>query len=132
MKKVLVLSFLALGALAVSEQKASAWANFKFGIGANLSYTSGGNSFGWGLWTNGPAPGCCAPEGGYPGHGGFGGDFYSQGPAAPTGTTPVAAPAQIQPVQYPAMGYPGGYQPVSYYPGFNYGYYQAPSYWYGR
>src|SRR5262249_44722016 len=65
MKKFLLTSVLALPFLAFAHQDASAWHQFKFGVGMNLEGSSGGNSFGWGLWKSQqpPAPGGYGPVG---------------------------------------------------------------------
>jgi hypothetical protein len=118
MKKILLLSALALPCLAVSQQTASAFCNFKFSCGLNLEYTSGGNCFGWGLWKNGPGPGCCAPGCPVPGGMPYGGPFYGPMAAPDYGFIGTEPPA-VHPVQYDGgWGY-SGYQPVNYY--------QAPS-----
>jgi hypothetical protein len=129
MKKLVMASMLALGALAVSSQPASAWTKFKFGIGANISYTGSGNCLFWGAAKGAPLPDCGMPGGGFPG--GYAPTYGDYGAAAYTGAqgTPTAAAAQpVQPVFYGQ-----GYQPASYYyPTAGYTYYPAPSYWYGR
>ena len=127
MKKLLVICAVALGVAATSGQEASAWCNFKFGAGINISYTSAGNSLLWGLWCNGPYcggcgfgyPGCC-PDGygDYSGALAYGGGYA---PVAAAGA--VAQPDNVQTVGYGQGGY---YQPVGYTPS------QVPSYWYGR
>src|SRR5688572_5482034 len=57
MKKILMTGLLAISALALSQQEASAWINSRFGIGLNWDWLSGGNSFLWGAWRNGQPPG---------------------------------------------------------------------------
>src|SRR5262245_45826645 len=57
MKKLLIMGALAISALALSQQQASAWVNARFGVGLNWHWQSGGNSFGWGLFTGGQPPG---------------------------------------------------------------------------
>src|SRR5437016_5763590 len=44
MKKMLLACLVAVGLVAVCEQRASAWTKFNFGVGLNLSYEGGGNS----------------------------------------------------------------------------------------
>src|SRR5437879_642869 len=63
MKKILVLSVSALTVLAISGQNASAWSEFKFGVGLNLAYKGGGNNILWGAYKSQQPP---AP--GYPGY----------------------------------------------------------------
>jgi hypothetical protein len=126
MKKMLVLGVLALSVLAVSGREASAWTKFKFGIGANISYIGAGNSILWGAFCGQQMP----PNGGqganpyapFPvGYGDYGAAGYAGGQQ---NTNPPSAPTQVQPAAYyPQAGY--------YYPQLNYGYYPAPSYWYG-
>jgi hypothetical protein len=57
MKKLLGMSLLALAMTCLSQQQAQAWSKFHFGAGFNLDWEAGGNSFGWGLYRGGPAPG---------------------------------------------------------------------------
>src|SRR5438045_1197477 len=57
MKKLLMTGVLAVTALALSQQQASAWVNSRFSIGINYHYQSGGNQFLWGVFTNGQPPG---------------------------------------------------------------------------
>jgi len=133
MKKFLLTSVLALPFLAFAHQDASAWHQFKFGVGMNLEGSSGGNSFAWGLWKSQqpPAPGGYGPGGPGP-YGGFGGGYggFMGGPvsafpgtgydidAAPTPTTaepPAALPSGVK-----KAGYWYGYQPTSYYSGYGY------------
>jgi len=74
MKKFLAAGLLAICAIALSQQQASAWVNARFGIGLNWGYQSGGNNFLWGAYKNGQPPG---PEMF------FGGPFTPYGPAYP-------------------------------------------------
>lgn len=162
MKKMLAFSALALSVALVSEHKASAWVNCKFGVGLNWSLQSGGNNLLWGLFRNGQPPG---PEVAYPGahpgmHPGAGPyghpstfpnttpfygpqDFqyfgqYPNGGQQPAPAAPAAQPAGNQ-ISYYGQG-SSPYQPVSYvpyqnnyYPASYSSYYgNAPSYWYGR
>jgi hypothetical protein len=67
MKKFLVTGALALAAVALFQQQASAWKDCKFGIGLNWHYSSGGNNCLWGAFKNGQPPGCpdcinCGPN----------------------------------------------------------------------
>src|SRR5215471_8547610 len=133
MKKSVTLAILALAMLAMTEQKAAAWTQVKFGFGANFSLIGGGNRILWGAFCSSPVP-CgypCDDAGwGYaPVLGGgdaIAGYFANHG--EPTSTTAVSGPANnLQTVDYQGLGYGAGpYQPV------NYGYYQGASYWYGR
>lgn len=122
MKKLLLVGALALTGLAATEQPASAWCNFKFGCGLNMEWSSGCNSFCWGLWQSGQAPGCCAPGCCPPGGMPYGGPFYGPMGGAPDFGMPGhdfgyggPAPTGTHPVQYNG-GWNGdsGYQPVNY------------------
>jgi hypothetical protein len=150
MKKFLLTSVLALPFLALSQQDASAWTKFNFGVGANLGWSAGGNHCCWGLWNSEqpPAANPGFPVGGYgapaayPGFSGggygasgatFGGSFpfgaskgASQDISIESETEPSATmpPAPLPKGVKPAVWYNNGYQPVSYY--------QAPQYWYGE
>jgi hypothetical protein len=144
MKRMAILSLLALSVILASEQRASAWCRFKFGIGLNISYEGSGNTFLWGLCKGGPNPNL-SPDGVPPVDGGYPAPYpaYSPGivpdgyggapPASQTLPPPTpVAPAVAQPVSY------NPYQANGYYP---YGYPQssnsgdsgqAPSYWYNN
>src|SRR5947207_1787016 len=56
MKKLIAASVLALLVLASSQQSASAWCNFKFGVGLNFEYSGGNNCLLWGLHRSGQVP----------------------------------------------------------------------------
>ncbi len=133
MKKFTIVAMLALGTLALSQQPAPAWTNWKFGIGMNVAKQSGGNCLLWGVYRNGQPPG---PDYGsvYPG----GPTFYPQDfvpfPAH------VQGPAfEMNPATQPAMANNQAYyynQPnfqtvtfPNYYPNY---YYPAAYYYYGR
>jgi hypothetical protein len=155
MKKLLVMGVLGLSLALITEDKASAWVNAKFGVGLNWSWQSGGNNFLWGAFRNGQPPG---PDVAYPGqHPGFQQapfnpqhygpqDFQYFGGAQPRNGNPAAQPAPTAPTAQQNVSWYGSslYQPVSYSPAnypnsmYNYptqsyyGSYQVPSYWYGR
>jgi hypothetical protein len=105
MKKILLASLLALPLLAVSQQRASAWCQFKFGVGLNLEGSSGGNCLAWGLWKSDQPP----PPAGYGfGPGMAGGDLGGYGmiesePAAPS--TPAPMPKEVKPAVYNPVVY---------------------------
>jgi hypothetical protein len=161
MKKILVLSAAALTVLAISGQKASAWCDWKFGVGLNLAYRGGGNNFLWGAYKSQqpPAPGIAGlpgpapvpgavPVPAIPGYappygGGYEGGYGAQGamgyypgqenPAPSTAQTGTQPTNKVQPVDYQVPAY-GQY-------GYGVGYYQSagasnyappPSYWYGK
>jgi hypothetical protein len=110
MKKLLGIAALALVLAAVSAPRASAWTNFHFGVGLDISYQAGNNNFMWGLFRNGPAgyetplgPGCGAGAcAGYPGYGygpaAFAAPVYGGAPVV-NGQAPnwVAPPPNPQP-----------------------------------
>ena len=54
MKKLLGIGTLALALTALATPRASAWSNFHFGVGLDISYQAGNNCFLWGLFRNGP------------------------------------------------------------------------------
>jgi hypothetical protein len=139
MKKLLGISMMALVLAAVSAPRASAWANFNFGVGLNLSFQSANNCWLWGAirngptgmegsnWAYGPAPGlggmCATP-------------YYNAGYAYPYGAavtapapavTTAPAPTWVAPAPTPGAkkdNAPAGTQRSSYfqpvaYPGAN-------------
>jgi hypothetical protein len=123
MNRILTLGVLALGLILGSQEKASAWVNFKFGAGVNGNWQSGNNCFLWGLWRGAEVPGPeyfgCAggcPTGcpsGYPspymGGGpdcyagnGYPGAAYAGGPMQNYGPGALGAPTYANgPQQYP-------------------------------
>jgi hypothetical protein len=133
MKKLAIAGLLAaaLSLTSLSQQKASAWGccggsgEFNFSIGVSIGCN----------WSCNP---CCSPCGGCGysmcpdvsaysgcGYGGYCAAPYAAPSYAPQ-AAPLAAPTAATGVQNAAY-YPGGNGYV-----YNYGYYQAPSYWYGR
>ncbi len=126
MNRFILTSALALTAMVLGQQRASAWCEFKFNHTCNLCYTSTGHNWNFSSQTNGPA--CTAPC--YQGNPGYQG-YQGYPPPQPPPMVPPPTPVQ-------KSGYEGwnnsGYQPVGYYyyPQAGYGFYQAPSYWYGR
>lgn len=61
MRKMTLLGLMALAVAALSHEQAGAWINFKFGVGLNWNWQSGGNNTLWGLFRNGQPPGGGAP-----------------------------------------------------------------------
>ncbi len=149
MKRLAIAGVLALGLVACSQQRASAWCKLNISAGFNISYESSGWCFS--SCCNWYSPPC--PYGGV-GFSGYGGGFPAYGYDGLAAYAPAAAPAAAPastftaPKPTPASGAPApgatsyaGTQPVnySYYGQANYGYggyspapFQAPSYWYDR
>jgi hypothetical protein len=154
MKKMGMAVVLALAVTALCQQRASAWGDFKLSIGATMSWTGGGNSFGWGLWQGGPWPGVsCDPNCATGGKCGFGGcgipnyGYTVPGNWTAPAPTPQAAPggskettalynynSAYQTVGYNTQAYQTagyysqGYQPYYYGYGYGYGYPSAGYY----
>jgi len=115
MKKLVLSGLIALGLTLAGGEKASAWVNFKFGVGANIDWQSGGNNLLWGAFRGDQVPG---PEA-YGHHGGFGPQF------APGMPLPAAPEAKTSPAQ-PTYWYGGNpYHAVGYSPYSN-PYYSNP------
>ncbi len=128
MKHFLAASSLAILLAAGSQQSASAWCSFQFGIGMNVAFSCGGHGN-----RQGPPPydlyGPGYGGGGGPIHAGYMNPGYghSQMPATnfiapaptPLGTHSLAPTDYVYPAAYPAsyqpMSYPAGYYPMSYY-----------------
>ncbi len=136
--KTLVGLTLVAAAMTLVPQTASAWCNFKFGVGLNMEWSSGNNSWFCGrLLNSGPYTGGFGDCGYGPDFamGGFEGYGYAMNPA------PAAAPVYAgqygnygtgQATPAPAYSYTG-YQPAAYqYPSYNYpsagGYYYTGYY----
>ena len=113
------LGLLALSICAVSTPQSHAWLNWKFGIGANFGYQSGGNNTLWGLFRNGQPPGpgvdpCCpsCPMGPYAPRPGMALPPPPPPAAAavqPGGACPSATPWFPYPYPFPHYG-PGEFQ----------------------
>lgn len=136
MKKLLVVGVLALSAVLLSRQDASAWVNTRFGIGLNWSYQSGGNNFLWGAFRNSQPPG---PEYGsvFPGPG-YGPAYHGHAYApavtpAPVYASPVDATPEppYAPVGGQTWNYNGSnYQTVTFPSPYAMPYYYPASYYY--
>jgi hypothetical protein len=131
MKRIVFAGLVALALTAVSQQKASAW-----GWQLTGSWSIGANWQCWGNCPQGGVPAWAASSYGYPApaYAYYGG---ATAPAPVYATAPQAQPAApAAPLpQGPAVAVQPSVQPIGYYyyGGYgNYGYYQAPSYWYGR
>lgn len=127
MKRFLGLGLVVATLAMAIPQEASAWHHFKFGIGMNIDWSCGNNSWFHGAYVNGPNHGM------YPGAGAM--PYYGS-PApmfgAPAMPAPVAEPAPAAAPAAPQQANYRYYSPVQ-----NAGYYvpsygQAPSYWYGN
>jgi hypothetical protein len=134
MKRTIVAMALAVGVVAASQQQASAWCKFNFGVGLNLGWECGGkcktwtynrvdeNHAGWCASSSaGPVnpqfhgPACAAPA-----------TNYAPAPAPAPETKQAAAP--VQAVSYTAADYNYNY---NYGYNYNYDYAAAGYYWYG-
>ena len=102
MKKVLAIGMLAICAIALSQQQASAWVNHRFAIGLNWERQSGGNNWLWGGYRNGQPPG---PEYAPQYHHGHGHQpfFWGSAPQAPAHQHAYEMPSYdyTQPTYYP-------------------------------
>jgi hypothetical protein len=157
MRKLLSISTVALALVAVSAPRASAWSNFHFGIGMDVSLQGGNNCLLWGAFRSGPA-GCETPlpcfagpwaGAGYwpafgdgPDYGGVsyhGGESAVPGAQAPSWVAPNPSPSGREPPAKKGSKnnkddndqvrtlYPAAYYPQAGYPAGAYGYY-APAY----
>jgi hypothetical protein len=117
MKKLLAAGMLAICLIAASQQQASAWVKFNFGIGFNVGWQTGGNSLLWGAWENGQPPGMPYYYGGHHGH------HHSYAPSysyAPHAFAPMPMPTyepSYAPYYYANNPGPVYYQPAPYYYG---------------
>jgi hypothetical protein len=146
MKKFLPLVVLALLLAGATTQRASAWCKFNFSCGCNLGFEKG------------DSPGCCS----WSFNKSSPGTPQCSGPQCYGMALPAVEPVYIAPSHQAPAGQPSfppapkpadqgsGNQPASYwtpsynytapaatpgymmYPQTGYGYYAAPSYWYGR
>ena len=131
MKRLAIAGVLALGLVASSQQRASAWCKLNISAGFNISYESSGHTFSSCCnWASNPCPyGGCGFSG-FPGYGYNLVGAYPVSAAAPA----AAAPAQTftAPKPTPASGAPA--QSASSYAGtqpVNYSYYGQACYGYG-
>lgn len=139
MKKLLFLGVSALALVLIVQERASAWINFKFGVGLNTQFQTGNNNWLWGAFKNGPAPGDpFNPQVFAPHHGNYGVMPYDMMPYQ--GGFSAPAPMPSDPPAKKDAGTSDS-QVYDYYPTFqnvNYpGYYTVPNYyvpmqWYGR
>jgi hypothetical protein len=143
MKQMWIAGLLALGAMSLTAQPASAWINSKFGVGLNWDWQSGGNNLLWGVWRGGQPPGhdhfaypAYVPH--HHGHHHHGHATFAEPRAplaqpAPAHAATVPAPATTAAAQNSTYYYQPTYQSVTY-PGYampTY-YYPATYYYYGR
>jgi hypothetical protein len=141
MKRFLVLTVLTVTAVAASARPASAWTNFRFRVGMNITWQSAGNCVLWGLIRTGPAPAPWnfAPGCPYDGAAGFypsfaPADYHSYSPTLVRQATTTPASPTVTSQEPPMARRPttsvtptsAVLQPVGYFAG------PAPSYWYGQ
>jgi hypothetical protein len=135
MNRFILTSALALTAMVLGQQRASAWCELKMSGCWNFSYKCGGHCWYIGCKSDPyPGPTCATPYC-------AAGSYYQAYSAPPTAPVPQPAPAPVGPPPTPVQksGYEGwnnysAYQSAGYYsyPQASYGFYSAPSYWYGR
>jgi len=129
MKRIPCTAVMALGLMLASQQQASAYCKFNFGVGLNLGWEGANNSVLWGVLKGGPGPGMSdgsypAFAAGYPSGGhsqinqGFDPSYAApayppSGTAMPMATMPYPAPmTQVRPMpQMPRAEM----QPVGYF-----------------
>lgn len=139
MKKLLFLGVTALALSLVVQERASAWINFKFGVGLNCQFQTGNNNWLWGAFKNGPAPGdpfaphVFAPHQGHYGVMPYGGMPYGgmqfEAPAPMPSDPPKkdagSSETYIQDYYHPTfhnVSYPGYYTIPNYYTPMNWYY----------
>ena len=104
MRKITLLGLWALALTVLSHEQANAWINFKFGVGLNWNWQSGGNNTLWGLFRNGQPPGSgptfdpsvCPPVCGNSG-GGWGNPYGGYGGYGPGGMNQPGCGSQQPP-----------------------------------
>jgi hypothetical protein len=124
MNRFLLTSALALTALALGQQRASAWSEFKMSGCFNISYRTGGHHWTFSCVSDPYCPPACeVPKCGDA-------SYYQAVSQKPSG---IPAPTPVQKSSNEGWNN-GGRAPVGYYiyPQAAYAFYQAPSYWYGR
>jgi len=111
MKKFAIIGMLALAATALPQQQASAWVNCKFGIGLNIGFSCGGNSWLWGAFRNGqPGEPDCT------GHGCSGHGFATFDAYPPAFPVADFIPPMPTPVSQGRTWYTPDFQPVNFAP----------------
>ena len=129
MKKVLAAGLLAICLIATSQNQASAWIKWNVGVGANLGWSSGGNSVLWGAY-RGAQPAGPDYFGGHHGHHGHYHHHHHGFAELPYYTPQAIDATYVQPRQAaPSVTY-APYQYATY-PRPVYYYYSTP-YYYGR
>jgi hypothetical protein len=127
MKKMLLVALLGLGLVLASEQRASAWSKYNFGVGLNVGYEGGGNSVLFGMF-KGEQP----PMG--MDHGYQGGPEMPIGPGMPSAKAPQQPAPKAMPASLSRAAYyqqeEAAQEPEAV--GNSVPSYYAPSYWYGR
>jgi hypothetical protein len=128
MNKILIAGLAALALTTAIRQEAQAWSKFNFGVGFNIGWEGGGNSFLWGLARGQNVPGAYGQGDMGGGFGGYPGGYVPYPPPPGQGTDPqtgdkpekVSPPTPIKPMGY----YQQGYTPYPAYPTYSY-----PAYW---
>lgn len=114
--KRLAFGVAAVALVLASQQQASAWSKFNFGVGLNVGWQGGGNSVLWGVLKGRPLPG----DGGYGDGGGPGlGGAPGFGPGPGFGPTPEPIPVKPDSKPEPKpkdKGSVDAAQPVGYFP----------------
>jgi hypothetical protein len=123
MKRMIAMALLTLAVAAGSQQRASAWSKFNFGVGMNLCCESGGTSTTRSSYrssSSGPAPWGGQGYGEAPG--GHHASNYHAFTTADMAAAPAPKASAVTPASYsdytPAPNY--GYYPANY--GYYYGY----------
>jgi hypothetical protein len=127
MKRFLMGCTLAVALLAMSEQKASAWSKFNFGVGLNIGWEKADNSWLWGFYRNGPVPGSDGHgvastitwegKGSHSQYQGGNGGYFQGDVGSPATTMPYAPPTPTLPApanSAPAVQQVGDFVPAAY------------------
>ncbi len=142
MRQILTATAAALALVLAAQQQASAWSKYNFGVGLNVGWEGGGNSFLFGVLKGAQSPAGYA-DGNMPG--GYGSPgiesapmMPAPAPAAPGKPMPEGpekvgppTPAKQANYEYQPTGYyqPQGYYQPSYQAYYPYYYPTYPAYW---
>jgi hypothetical protein len=125
MNRFILTSAMALTALVLGQQRAAAWCEFKMSGCFNISHKCGGHCWYIGCKSDPyPGPTCATPYA-------AAGSYYQASPA-PTSPPVGPAPTPVQKSGTEGWNNNSYLSAGIYYPQASYGFYQAPSYWYGR